>query len=596
MTLPAELAVEPLGHPVDADVTPPGSKSLTNRALVAAALAQGRSVLEGALHADDTEAMVGCLAGLGVADPGRLGRRPAHRRRCRGRPSSRRATPSSTRGMSGTTARFVAPLLGLGRRERRLTGHPQLLARPMGPVVDALRGLGVEVVEEGEPGHLPVLVRAAGGIRGGRIALPGHVSSQFLSGLLLAGPAMDDGLEVELTSELVSRPYVALTVATMRHFGVEVDIGPDGRTFAVRPGRYRAGEHRIEPDATAASYFLAAAAVCGGRVRIAGLGSASVQGDVGFAALLGSMGASVEQGTDWTELRSSGSLRGVTVDLADLSDTAPDARRRRRLRATTPTRVTGIGFIRKKESDRIGAVVARAPALRGRRRRGGRRVRRATGSGRAARRPHRDLRRPPHGDELRRARASRAGRRRSSTRPAWPRPSRASSRRSTRSDSFGSRMELRVIAIDGPAGSGKSTVARAVADALGLEYLDTGAMYRSVTFAALRSDVDPADTDAVGELAAGLEIDVDNGVVTVDGVDATIEIRGPEVTRAVSTVAANPAVRTELVSRQREWARRRGGGVIEGRDIGSVVFPDAAPQGVPDRRRRTPAPGEGPRR
>jgi cytidylate kinase len=136
-------------------------------------------------------------------------------------------------------------------------------------------------------------------------------------------------------------------------------------------------------------------------------------------------------------------------------------------------------------------------------------------------------------------------------------------------------MELRVIAIDGPAGSGKSTVARAVADALGLEYLDTGAMYRSVTFAALRSDVDPADTDAVGELAAGLEINVDNGVVTVDGVDATIEIRGPEVTRAVSTVAANPVVRTELVSRQREWARRRGGGVIEGRDIGSVVFPDA---------------------
>ena len=136
-------------------------------------------------------------------------------------------------------------------------------------------------------------------------------------------------------------------------------------------------------------------------------------------------------------------------------------------------------------------------------------------------------------------------------------------------------MGLRVIAIDGPAGSGKSTVARAVADRLGLEYLDTGAMYRSVAFAVLRGDVDPGDADAVGTIAAHLDIDVRDGVVTVDGVDATIEIRGPEVTRAVSTVAANPLVRAELRRRQREWARQRGGGVLEGRDIATVVFPDA---------------------
>jgi cytidylate kinase len=136
-------------------------------------------------------------------------------------------------------------------------------------------------------------------------------------------------------------------------------------------------------------------------------------------------------------------------------------------------------------------------------------------------------------------------------------------------------MGLRVIAIDGPAGSGKSTVARAVADRLALEYLDTGAMYRSVAFAVLRSDVDPADAEAVARMAADLDISVDRGVVTVDGVDASIEIRGPEVTRAVSTVAANPAVRAELRKRQQQWAAERGGGVMEGRDIGSVVFPDA---------------------
>jgi len=132
-----------------------------------------------------------------------------------------------------------------------------------------------------------------------------------------------------------------------------------------------------------------------------------------------------------------------------------------------------------------------------------------------------------------------------------------------------------VIAIDGPAGSGKSTVARTVADRLGLPYLDTGAMYRAVAFAALRRGIDPEDLEPVARLARRVELTVEAGVVTVDGVDATIEIRGPEVTRSVSAVAANPAVRAELVARQRRWAAERGAGVVEGRDIGTVVFPAA---------------------
>lgn len=134
---------------------------------------------------------------------------------------------------------------------------------------------------------------------------------------------------------------------------------------------------------------------------------------------------------------------------------------------------------------------------------------------------------------------------------------------------------MRVIAIDGPAGSGKSTIARRLASRLGLEYLDTGAMYRGVTFAVLRRGLDPADVDDVARVAADCELEVTDGRVTIDDVDATIEIRGPEVTRAVSLVAANPAVRAEMVRRQRQWAIERGGGVIEGRDIGTVVFPDA---------------------
>jgi cytidylate kinase len=134
---------------------------------------------------------------------------------------------------------------------------------------------------------------------------------------------------------------------------------------------------------------------------------------------------------------------------------------------------------------------------------------------------------------------------------------------------------VRVIAIDGPAGAGKSTVARALAARLGLDYLDTGAMYRGVTFAALRRGIDPDDVGLVARLALDLELDVVDITTTVDGVDASVEIRGPEVTRAVSIVAANPGVRAELRTRQVEWARQHGGGVIEGRDIGSVVFPDA---------------------
>jgi len=134
---------------------------------------------------------------------------------------------------------------------------------------------------------------------------------------------------------------------------------------------------------------------------------------------------------------------------------------------------------------------------------------------------------------------------------------------------------VQVIAIDGPAGSGKSTVGRALADRLGLRYLDTGAMYRGVAFAALRRGIDPSDLEPVAHMLVSLELAVADGAITVDGVDASIEIRGPEVTRAVSLVAANPAVRAELRSRQREWAEAHGGGVIEGRDIGTVVFPDA---------------------
>jgi 3-phosphoshikimate 1-carboxyvinyltransferase len=350
-----QRVIEPARGPLDAEVRLPGSKSITNRALVCATLADGRSELHGALRADDTEAMASCIEALGAGVETDWA---AARVDVVGTGGRLRPGPVTVDArMSGTTARFVAPLLALGEGEYTLTAHPQLAARPMGPTFEALRELGVEVVDGAEPGHLPVLVRAPGGIAGGTIRQPGHVSSQFLSGLLMAAPAMGRGLVVELTSELVSKPYVELTAAVMQHFGATVTRQNRGTTFAVAAQGYRAARFDIEPDATAASYFFAAAAVCGGHVRVAGLGRGSAQGDLRFLDVLARMGVDVELGHDAVDVRGTGELQGVTVDLADISDTAPTLAVVAAC-ATTPTRVTGIGFIRRKETDRIAAVVA----------------------------------------------------------------------------------------------------------------------------------------------------------------------------------------------------------------------------------------------
>lgn len=341
------LPIEPLRGPPDADVTLPGSKSLTNRALLCAALADGRSTLRGALRADDTEAMASCVQalGAGVEWDGTT----VHVDGTGGRLAPGPVTVDAR--MSGTTARFVLPVLAFGDGDYRLTGHPQLVARPMAAGLAALRALGVAVDEEREPGHLPVVVHATAGLAGGSVEVPGDVSSQFLSGLLLAAPLARDGLAITVPGPLVSEPYVDLTTSVMAAFGVAVH----GR-WSVPQQRYRSTTYDVEPDASAASYFLAAAAVCGGRVRVERLGRASAQGDVRFAEVLAAMGAEVDVGDDHLEVQGSGELRGVDVDLSELSDTAPTFGVVAAC-ASSPSRATGIGFIRRKESDRIAAVV-----------------------------------------------------------------------------------------------------------------------------------------------------------------------------------------------------------------------------------------------
>jgi 3-phosphoshikimate 1-carboxyvinyltransferase len=348
--------IVPFAKPVDADVEVVGSKSYTNRALVIAALARGDSELTGALFSDDTRFMGESLRALGVrveADEragvlrvgGVSGHVPAREARC-------------FVGNAGTAARFLPVVMALGPGVYEIDGVPRMRQRPIGPLVGALARLGVTIDALDQPDCFPLRVHG-GALRGGKVAIAGNASSQYVSGLMIGGPAMPLGLEVEIEGELVSRPYVEMTAQAMRDFGARVDRDGERRFVIHAEPLYAGRRYRIEPDASAASYFFAAAAITGGRVRVEGLGTRSLQGDRGLVHILARMGCSVREGEDFTEVqgpRDGEALRGVEVDMADLSDVAQTLAVVAPF-ASSPTRVTGIGFIRRKETDRLAAVV-----------------------------------------------------------------------------------------------------------------------------------------------------------------------------------------------------------------------------------------------
>ncbi len=356
---PDPLPVEPLATPPDAEITVPGGRSVTNRALIAAALAPGTSVLEDAGLSDDTEAMVDCLVALGA---GMEVDHDAARITVTGVAGAPRGPARLFARLSGTTARFVTPVAALAGAPVHVDAAPPMRARPMADLLDALGHLGVEITEEGEPGHLPVTV--TGPPTGQEVAVSGTTSSQFLSGLLLAGGARTQGLVVRRDTErLVSAPYVDMTRAVMAAFGVAVADGPDG-SLVVPGGGYRAATYAVEPDAASAGYFLAAATMTGGRVRVPGLPSTALQADAALVDVLASMGATVRRDTAGTELTGPVPgpdgrvhLRGGTFDLTAFSDMAPTVAVLAAL-ADDPVEVTGVGFIRRKETDRIAAPVA----------------------------------------------------------------------------------------------------------------------------------------------------------------------------------------------------------------------------------------------
>jgi 3-phosphoshikimate 1-carboxyvinyltransferase len=354
--LPDPYVMTPFGGPINARVRPPGSKSFTNRALCVAALAQGTSLLRGVLFSDDTEAMLGCLDSLGIATKVDRVACTVSVTGCGGVPAVDGV--SLFVRQSGTTARFIVPVAALGLGTVIIDGHEQMRARPNGDLVDGLRQLGVHlesIAERAEvSGGLPIRMHADG-VAGGTVTVAGNVSSQYLSGLLLSAPCFANGLDVTVVGELVSQPYVDMTIATMRAFGATVEtIGYE--RFIVAAGGYSSCTYDIEPDASAASYFFGAAAICGGRVTVEGLGFRAIQGDVEFAAILGRMGATIEQTETETTVIVDQQLTGLAVDMTDCSDTAQTLAAVA-VYAKGPTSIRGIGFIRFKEIDRVSAVV-----------------------------------------------------------------------------------------------------------------------------------------------------------------------------------------------------------------------------------------------
>ena len=365
--MPTSSVVEVIpGGPVSGTIRPPGSKSLTNRALLCAAFAPGRSRLSGALRSDDTEVMIKALKKIGLRVEESEGGRTIE---ITGIDRGSVAPPSESEvelfiGNSGTTIRFLtAALSALGGRFR-LSGVPRMHQRPIGDLIDALRPICDGEVSSESPGGCPPVRIDTLGWRGDVIKVAGNVSSQFLSGLMMASPIAGKRIRIEVLGELVSRPYVEMTAAIMRDFGVTcrwTDPKEQGQsssaaspTFEIDSGDgYISRDYEIEPDASAASYFWAAAAITGGEVTVMGLSDQALQGDVRFVDCLELMGCQVRRETDRITVKGSRVLRGIDVDMNAISDTVQTLSVVAMF-ADGPTTVRGVAHNRFKETDRIG--------------------------------------------------------------------------------------------------------------------------------------------------------------------------------------------------------------------------------------------------
>ncbi len=553
-------AIPPSG-PVDGIVRLPGSKSITNRALVIAALAAGTSRLQGALSADDTDAMIDSLTRLGVpvardgddlivtGSGGSLGS----------------GDTEIDVGGSGTTARFLTAAATVRDGTVVVDGNRRMRQRPIGDLVRALGELGAAVEVLGDDDRPPVRVHGPS-LAGGAAILDATRSSQFASAVLLVAPYAAGDTVLELREPIVSRPYIDQTIEVMRAFGAEV--GWDGpTTLVVATGGYAAREFAIEGDASAAVYPLVAAALCGGTIRVGPLPEGSLQADLGLIPVLERMGAEVDR--DGADIVLTGHPRALSAVTKNMND-APDAvvaLAVAALFAEGETRLTDIANLRLKESNRLEDVASELRKLGGVVETGSDSLMVEGGHLQAATID-------PHDDHRLAMSFALAGLRIPGV--AIEDPDCVSKTWPGYFEMLETITTPLIIAIDGPGGVGKSTVSQAVAARFGLGHLETGGMYRAGALAVLEAGLDIEDEAAVARLIDTLTVDIVRGRVIMNGRDVTADLRTEAVSAASSRVSAVPRVREALVALQRRWVDPDGGGaVVEGRDIGTVVFRDS---------------------
>jgi len=547
----------------------PGSKSISNRILLLAALARGDTEIRGLLESDDTERMLEALARLGV----RVERGP-DRTGCRVHGTEGVFAVRSADlflGNAGTAFRPLTAVLALAGGQYRLSGVPRMHERPIGDLVDALRAMGAQIRYLETEGFPPLEI-SSGQIRGEQtVSVRGEVSSQFLSALLMALPVTGQGGTIEVAGELISRPYVELTINLMARFGLRV-VREGWKRFTVAPGATYAspGTIDVEGDASGASYFLAAGAVGGGPVRVEGVGSASIQGDIAFADALKALGARVEMGETWMQASApaSGRLKGFDLDLNHIPDAAMTLAVVA-LFCEGRSRLRNVGSWRVKETDRIGAMATELRKL-GAVAEEGPDYLVVTPPGPAGIVPDAAIDTyDDHRIAMCFSLVSLAG---VSVRINDPQC--VAKTFPDYFERFARIVDAPVVAIDGPSGSGKGTVAQRLAQRLGFHYLDSGALYRLVALRARRKGVAFNDAQGLAALARELPAEFSGAQVRLEGELVTDAIRAEEISEAASEVAAVPEVRQALMRRQRAF-RRPPGLVAEGRDMGSVVFPDA---------------------
>lgn len=563
----------------------PGSKSISNRVLLLAALSEGATRVRGLLDSDDTRVMLQALAQMGCGV-----------RRADGRADEvlieglgGRAPASPTRlflGNAGTAMRPLTAALALLGGEHELSGVARMHERPIGDLVAALRRLGCRIEELGRPGFPPLRIAEAAGVPPLALDAPvrvrGDVSSQFLTALLLALPlaAREREVTVQVEGELISRPYIRITLALLERFGVAVQRQGWERFVIPEGSRYQSpGEVLVEADASSASYFIAAGALSapegGEGLVIEGLGLDAVQGDIRFVEAARLMGADVQGGSGWLRARRGAwPLKAVDLDCNHIPDAAMTLAMMA-LYADGPSTLRNIASWRVKETDRIAAMTAELRKLGAAVEEGADFIRitppALAGGWRAAS--------ICTYDDHRMAMCASLAAFNPAALPVRVQDPKCVAK--TFPDYFETLFAaarparaVPVICIDGPTASGKGTLAAALAARLGWHYLDSGALYRATALAARQAGVALDDEAALARLAAVLPLRFEAGRVWLDGRDVSEALRSEQTGMDASALAPLPAVRAALLNLQRGMARLPGL-VADGRDMGTVVFADA---------------------